>query len=183
MCRVFDLRRHMRFGVEVVGACWDDDAAQWRVKLRRRSVDDSGVREESFEDTCDVFLYATGILNNWKWPKMDGLESFEGRIIHTARWPAEYHGEEQWKGQRVAVIGSGASSLQVVPSMQPHVAKMDVFVRTVSTCYVPELLFAPESANKSAGRVVCAAGRRPPGRVCVFEGRDGAIPARSGKAR
>lgn len=143
----------MRFGVEVVGACWDDDAAQWRVKLRRRRSVDSGSSvqeegEEEFEDTCDVFLYATGILNNWTWPKIDGLESFEGRMIHTARWPEEYHGAEQWEGQRVAVIGSGASSLQVVPSMQPHVAKMDIFVRTVSTCCILELLFGLEGADR-----------------------------------
>lgn len=51
------------------------------------------------------------------------------QVIHTARWPQEYH-KQQWKNERVAVIGSGASSIQTVPTMQPHVKHMDVFVRT-----------------------------------------------------
>lgn len=45
------------------------------------------------------------------------------------RWPEDYQ-KEQWKGEHVAVIGSGASSIQTVPGMQPYVSKMDVFVRT-----------------------------------------------------
>jgi len=51
------------------------------------------------------------------------------QIVHTARWPKDYQAEE-WKTDRVAVIGSGASSIQTVPTMQPHVKHMDVFVRT-----------------------------------------------------
>jgi hydroxyversicolorone monooxygenase len=49
--------------------------------------------------------------------------------MHTARWPKDYQAE-QWKNDRVAVIGSGASSIQTVPNMQPHVKHLDVFVRT-----------------------------------------------------
>jgi hydroxyversicolorone monooxygenase len=50
-------------------------------------------------------------------------------IIHTARWPKDYQAEE-WKKDRVAVIGSGATSIQTVPAMQPYVKHMDVFVCT-----------------------------------------------------
>lgn len=49
--------------------------------------------------------------------------------MHTAIWPKDYQAE-QWKNDRVAVIGSGASSIQTVPTMQPHVKHLDVFVRT-----------------------------------------------------
>lgn len=49
-------------------------------------------------------------------------------MIHTANWPKDYK-EEQWKNDRVAVIGSGASSIQTVPTMQPHTKHIDVFVR------------------------------------------------------
>ena len=51
------------------------------------------------------------------------------QIVHTARWPKDYQAE-QWKNDKVAVIGSGASSIQTVPTMQPHAKHLDVFVRT-----------------------------------------------------
>ena len=57
------------------------------------------------------------------------MNKFKGRIVHTAKWPKDYQAEE-WKKDRVAVIGSGASSIQTVPQMQKHARHLDVFVRT-----------------------------------------------------
>ncbi|KAF2092546.1 FAD/NAD(P)-binding domain-containing protein [Rhizodiscina lignyota] len=127
ICKVFDLRKYMTFNTEVVEAKWHDDVGKWKVKLRQSQHAGGEARE--FEDECDVLLYATGILNDFKWPKIEGIEKFRGRLCHTARWPKDYQ-EEQWKEDRVAVIGSGASSIQTVPKMQPHVKHMDVFIRT-----------------------------------------------------
>lgn len=123
---VFDLRKYMTFNTEVVRAEWQEEAGRWKVTLRQQSPF-GGVRD--FEDECDVLMYATGILNNYKWPAIKGINSFQGRIIHTATWPEDYQ-KEQWNGDRVAVIGSGASSIQTVPKMQPHVKHMDIFIRT-----------------------------------------------------
>ena len=72
---------------------------------------------KEFWDECDVLLHATGILNRWNYPDIEGLEKFKGRVVHTAGWPGNY-GEEEWKGENVVVIGSGASSIQTVPTMQ-----------------------------------------------------------------
>lgn len=127
VCSVFDLRKYMTFRTEVVEARWDDDAGQWRVKLQQKDAAGTVVRD--FEEECDLLLYATGILNNFKWPNLPGLDAFKGRVVHTARWPKDYQ-QAQWKEDRVAVIGSGASSIQTVPHMQPHVKHLDVFVRT-----------------------------------------------------
>ncbi|KAF2729694.1 FAD/NAD(P)-binding domain-containing protein [Polyplosphaeria fusca] len=124
---VFDLRKYMTFNTEVVHAQWHDDTGKWRVKLRQTTPGSSEVKE--FEDEGDLLLYSTGILNNFKMPDIPGLNKFKGKVVHTARWPEKYQ-EEQWKNDRVAVIGSGASSVQTVPTMQPHVKHMDVFVRT-----------------------------------------------------
>ena len=55
-------------------------------------------------------------------------ETFE-QIIHTANWPRDYD-RAHWEKEHVAVLGSGASSIQVVPNMQPHVKSLDVFIRT-----------------------------------------------------
>ncbi|PVH69195.1 flavin-binding monooxygenase-like protein [Cadophora sp. DSE1049] len=123
---VFDLRKYMQFNTEVIGATWNESKSKWCVKIR----DNSLLEEDAVsEQWCDVLLYATGLLNNWKWPAVEGRESFKGRVIHTTNWPKDYQAE-QWKGQRVAVVGSGASSIQVVPSLQPYVKHIDVFARS-----------------------------------------------------
>lgn len=126
VAETFDLRKYMTFNTEVVRAEWQDDSGKWKVSLRQKSQ--SG-EEKEFDEECDLLLYATGILNNYKWPAIKGINSFKGRIVHTATWPTDYQ-KEQWKDDRVAVIGSGASSIQTVPTMQPHVKHMDIFVRT-----------------------------------------------------
>lgn len=82
-----------------------------------------------FTDDCDLLLGAIGILDRWEYPKIPGLDKFKVRIVHTAGWPEDYQ-EEQWKGEHVGVIGSGASAVQCIPGMQPHVKKMDVYIRT-----------------------------------------------------
>jgi cation diffusion facilitator CzcD-associated flavoprotein CzcO len=123
---VFDLRKYMTFNTEVVRAEWQDNAGKWKVTLRQKAP--SG-EEKEFVEECDLLLYATGILNNYKWPAIKGINSFKGKIVHTATWPSDYQ-KEQWANDRVAVIGSGASSIQTVPTMQPHAKHLDIFVRT-----------------------------------------------------
>jgi cation diffusion facilitator CzcD-associated flavoprotein CzcO len=123
---VFDLRKYMTFNTEVVRAEWQEDTGKWKVTLRQKEY--SGEEKELVEE-CDLLLYATGILNNYKWPKIKGINSFKGKIVHTATWPSDYQ-KEQWAHDRVAIIGSGASSIQTVPTMQPHAKHLDIFVRT-----------------------------------------------------
>lgn len=114
----------MQFNSTVMACEWNEAEAKWHVQIQ------DSLSGETREDVADVVINASGILNSWKFPEdVEGLHSFKGRLIHTARWPSDYN-EEQWKGDRVAVVGSGATSMQVVPTMQPHVEKMDVFVRT-----------------------------------------------------
>ncbi|KKK22268.1 sterigmatocystin biosynthesis monooxygenase stcW [Aspergillus ochraceoroseus] len=127
VCTVFDLRKYMQFHTEVIECRWDDEKGQWKVRLRRQ---EPGQQPQEFDDYCHVLLNACGVLSNPKWPDIPGLhDRFQGRVIHTAGWPDDYR-EQQWKDDRVAVIGSGASSVQAVPGMQPHTAHLDVFVRT-----------------------------------------------------
>lgn len=74
-------------------------------------------------------LQAVGLLNNPIIPNMDGIETFAGRIVHTAQWPSDF-GQETWKGRRVVIIGAGASAVQTVPGLQPYVEHIDLFVRS-----------------------------------------------------
>ncbi|GME33237.1 monooxygenase [Neofusicoccum parvum] len=126
VCRVFDLRKLMKFNHRVAAAVWDDAAGRWAVTIEKVYLDGS---VEEIHDTCDVLLQAAGLLNNPIVPDIDGLAAFTGRVVHTAQWPASF-GEAEWKGRSVVVVGNGASAVQTVPGMQPHVARLHVFVRS-----------------------------------------------------
>ncbi|CAK1365721.1 putative sterigmatocystin biosynthesis monooxygenase stcW [Cercospora beticola] len=120
----FDLRKFMRFNNAVEHAEWIEEEGKWFVVIRDLLT---GAR---LTEKCDFLIGANGLLNSWKWPEeVKGLHDFKGKLIHTARWPDEYT-EKEWANDRVAVLGSGASSIQVVPSMQEKAKSLDVYIRS-----------------------------------------------------
>jgi cation diffusion facilitator CzcD-associated flavoprotein CzcO len=114
----FGLRPHLRLGVEVRSATWDDDRHVWTVVL-----DDGTGR--TFEDECHVLVSSVGFLNVPRYPDWPGLDEFEGPKFHTARWEHQH----DLTGKTVAVVGTGSSATQVVPALQPIVGKLYVFQR------------------------------------------------------
>lgn len=105
---------HVRFDHEVLGADWDDEALVWRIDTNHG------------EWTADVVVGAFGLLAEPSVPDIAGIESFEGQIMHSSRWDHTH----DLSGERVAVIGTGASAIQFVPGIQPVVGHMTVFQRT-----------------------------------------------------
>jgi cation diffusion facilitator CzcD-associated flavoprotein CzcO len=112
--REFGIERHIRFDHEVLGAAWDEDAARWRIETSHGPL------------IARVLVMATGPLSETIVPDLPGLRSFEGRAFHSARWDHTF----DLTGQRVAVIGTGASAIQFIPAIQPKVARLYVFQRT-----------------------------------------------------
>ncbi|MFD4728645.1 flavin-containing monooxygenase [Streptomyces seoulensis] len=110
----FDLRRHLRFDSEVKLMTWDEDELRWHIETASGSL------------TADVVVSATGPLSDPKIPAIPGLDTFPGRVFHSARWDHDY----DLRGKRVAMVGTGASAIQIVPSIQPEVARLTVFQRT-----------------------------------------------------
>jgi 4-hydroxyacetophenone monooxygenase len=117
--RKYDLRDHIRFNSEVVEAVYDNDHAQWRITIESTSGEVEVV-------TAKVFVPGVGSLNRPAFPKVPGLDRFAGPMFHTARWD---HGVNL-RGKRVAIIGTGASSVQVGPTIAPDVAKLVIFQRS-----------------------------------------------------
>lgn len=78
VCEVFDLRKYMTFNTAVVGCYWNEEEGQWTVKLSQTKP---GSAPRNVEEKCDLLLYATGILNNFKWPDIEGLDKFKGRVV------------------------------------------------------------------------------------------------------
>ncbi|RMF14106.1 MAG: NAD(P)/FAD-dependent oxidoreductase [Candidatus Dadabacteria bacterium] len=111
----YGVKPHMRFGVEVRRAEFDERYDLWRLYAADGRV-----------WTARFLIGATGGLIHPKMPDIPGLENFGGKLMHSARWDHSY----DWSGQRVAVIGTGATAVQLVPAMAPRVKQMHVFQRT-----------------------------------------------------
>ena len=77
------------------------------------------------QDQCDILINASGILNNWKWPDIDGLNDYKGTLLHTANWDNNV----ELEGKRVGLIGNGSSGIQVLPTIQPKVEHVTTFIR------------------------------------------------------
>lgn len=117
--RDFEVAEHVRFGTEVVRATWDGVRHRWSVEVRG---DDGAV--EVLE--ADALISAVGQLNRPKLPDLPGIDSFGGQWMHSAAWAEG----TDLAGKRVAVVGTGASAFQIVPTIAPEAAQVTVFQRT-----------------------------------------------------
>ncbi|MGW2898389.1 flavin-containing monooxygenase [Streptomyces sp. NPDC001212] len=111
---VFGLRPHLRFHSEVTRTAWDAEKLRWDIETTSGNL------------SADVVVGATGPLSEPKVPDIPGLDSFPGKVFHSARWDHDH----DLAGKRVAVVGTGASAIQIVPSIQPEVARLTLFQRT-----------------------------------------------------
>jgi cation diffusion facilitator CzcD-associated flavoprotein CzcO len=102
------------FDCEMTDARWDEAAARWEVRTSRGAF------------TADILISAVGALCEPNLPDIKGINTFEGEIFHSARWDHD----ADLTGKAVAVIGTGASAIQIVPSIAPRVAHLDIYQRT-----------------------------------------------------
>jgi cation diffusion facilitator CzcD-associated flavoprotein CzcO len=115
----------IRTGVEVQRASWNEGRAKWTLQT------------SAGEHEADVLVTACGQLSVPKLPPIAGLDSFAGPAFHTAQWRHDV----PMAGKRVAVIGTGCSAIQVVPSIQPIVERLDVYQRSPGWTF-PRMDFA-----------------------------------------
>ncbi|KAI9665674.1 MAG: hypothetical protein M1821_003608 [Bathelium mastoideum] len=131
----YGVDRFTRLRHEVVNCVFDEDEGKWHVRVKDLT---SGYE---FEDVSDVLISARGNLNNISWPKIDGLQSFKGEIMHSARWNEGY----DFRNKRIGVIGSGSSAIQIIPNLQrlPD-TQLSCFIRSPTWISPPfsEHLFA-----------------------------------------
>jgi cation diffusion facilitator CzcD-associated flavoprotein CzcO len=110
----YGLRGHLVLGADVIRADWDAGPARWRLRTSRGEI------------TADVLVCASGPLSEPSLPDVPGLADFAGEVFHSARWDHRY----DLDGKRVAVVGTGASAIQIVPKIQPEVKRLVLFQRT-----------------------------------------------------
>jgi cation diffusion facilitator CzcD-associated flavoprotein CzcO len=112
----FGLREFMEFEVECLGAVWNERAKKWVVGLASRE----GKARKEWEVECDIFISAVGGISAPREAKFEGLEEFQGKVFHTARWDHGY----DYKGKRMAIVGNGCSAAQVVPAVVKDVGSL-----------------------------------------------------------
>ncbi|WP_018685101.1 flavin-containing monooxygenase [Actinokineospora enzanensis] len=111
----WELPRFTRFGVEVTGARWDEQENRWHVATANGDT-----------YVARFLVAGIGALHIPSVPALPGIERFQGRTFHSARWDHDF----DLTGKRVAVIGTGASAVQFVPEIAPKVAELTLFQRT-----------------------------------------------------
>ena len=116
----FDLRRHMRLGISVTSATFDEPTGTWVV------VDADGTATRA-----RFLIAATGVLSVPFFPDIPGREDFGGVSAHTGRWPAA---PVDVAGRRVAVVGTGSSGVQVIPAIANEAASVTVYQRSANWC-------------------------------------------------
>jgi cation diffusion facilitator CzcD-associated flavoprotein CzcO len=111
----FDLRRHMRFNARVKSMRWNEAQRKWHLSLNNGDV-----------LTTRFVISAMGVLSTPTLPKYEAMDEFEGRSFHTYYWPKE---PVELEGKRVAVVGTGATGIQLIPAIADKVGSLTVFQR------------------------------------------------------
>jgi cation diffusion facilitator CzcD-associated flavoprotein CzcO len=111
----FDLKRHMQFNCRVEQATFDEAANLWRLKV-----------SDGRTLSCRFMIMGLGLLSIPTMPRYPGMESFKGRSFHTFHWP---HEGIDLAGKKVAIIGTGATAIQIIPEVAKQAAQLTVFQR------------------------------------------------------
>jgi cation diffusion facilitator CzcD-associated flavoprotein CzcO len=119
----FDLGPRTRFNTHISAATFDQDEHRWRLET-----------DDGEQIHARYVIDASGVLTVPKRPDIEGIDTFAGAMIHTSRWD---HSQDL-SGKRVAIIGTGASAVQVIPTIAPDVEHLTVFQRTPIWC-LPKL--------------------------------------------
>jgi len=120
VAKKFDLRRHMQFGRKVESALFDDDDHLWRLRFA-----------DGATLTCRFLVTGLGLLSAPTLPRIPGMADFQGQSFHTYYWP---HEPVDLAGKRVAVIGTGATGVQVIGAIADVVGELTVFQRRPNWC-------------------------------------------------
>ncbi|MFK7890787.1 MAG: flavin-containing monooxygenase [Granulosicoccus sp.] len=110
----FGVLPFVRCNHELIKATWDDTSHQWLLETSQGSF------------AARVLVCGTGYLSEPKFPNIPGIDSFAGTVVHPALWDESI----DLDGKRVAVVGTGASTVQLVPAIQPLVSQLDVYQRS-----------------------------------------------------
>ncbi|KAL7931665.1 hypothetical protein V8C35DRAFT_329341 [Trichoderma chlorosporum] len=117
--QAYGVYEYVQFNHRVIEARWDDSVGQWKLKIEKGG-------SNIIEDECEVLINVCGMLNQWKWPSIEGINTYKGHLVHSAVWDSSY----SFKGKTVGVIGTGSSAIQIVPKLQKEAKSLISFNRS-----------------------------------------------------
>lgn len=116
----YGLEKYLRLSHAVVGATWMKERGQWKVEIKNLLTD------EVINDWCHILIHASGYLNKPAWPELPGLDDFRGLMVHSA----DYDPNISLKDRNVLLVGAGSSAVQILPTIQPLVRSITIFIRS-----------------------------------------------------
>jgi 4-hydroxyacetophenone monooxygenase len=114
----YDIQKNTYFETQVTDMKFDDETKMWEVT--------SIHNKKSNKEVINIVLSCVGQLNQPKIPDIKGLDEFQGNMFHSSKWPED----DVIAGKKVAVVGSGASAFQIVPSIAKHCEQLTIFQRS-----------------------------------------------------
>ncbi|KAI5254577.1 cyclohexanone monooxygenase [Aureobasidium subglaciale] len=122
----YNLYQYVRFNTTVENAAWDDEAKKWKIHVSTAKGSKDAEFNPEYDINADFLVSAVGQLNVPKYPQITGLKDFKGKVIHSARWDWSY----DLKDKKIAVIGNGATAVQIIPEIAKVASKVGVYQRT-----------------------------------------------------
>lgn len=101
----WNLDKQIVYNTRVSSCNWVEDRSQWKLAVQHAG--------ETREEYADIVISAKGFLSTWHWPKIEGLETFKGKRVHSAGWDHDF----DYKQKRIGIIGNGSSGIQILPKM------------------------------------------------------------------
>lgn len=136
VAKKYDVYRYLKLSHKVTRAEWDEEKAKWVLRVTGL------VSGREFEDEVDVLINAVGIFNTWKLPDYPGIKDYQGHLRHTSNWDPTF----EPKDKTIAVIGNGASGIQVLPQLHKTAKRIDHYAR--HSTWITAGGFGPEERNE-----------------------------------
>ncbi|EUC47349.1 hypothetical protein COCMIDRAFT_90164 [Bipolaris oryzae ATCC 44560] len=113
-----ELSKYVKLEHRVLSATWHEKKGQWEVAIEHDG--------KIFTDWCHVLMNGSGLLNKWRWPDIKGLNTFNGPVVHSAQWDSSI----SYNDKIVAILGTGSSSIQILPQIQKVATQVKAFLRS-----------------------------------------------------
>ncbi|TVY59578.1 FAD-binding monooxygenase ktnD, partial [Lachnellula suecica] len=120
VARKYNVYKYLKLKHKILGNVWDEAQGKWNVEVENLETG------EKSTEVFDVVITAIGRFNAWKLPEYPGIQDYKGHLRHASAWDPNFDPA----GKTVAVIGNGASGLQLVPNLQKVVKHLDHYARS-----------------------------------------------------
>ncbi|KAJ4401919.1 hypothetical protein N0V91_007572 [Didymella pomorum] len=121
----YQLYKYIRFNTSVEAATWDDSKSRWKVDVKVTGGKDAEF-SSGYSIESDFLISAVGQLNQPRYPDIEGLKDFKGKIIHSARWDWSY----DMTDKKIGIIGNGATAAQIIPEILPVSKDLTIYQRS-----------------------------------------------------